>query len=536
MEKTKEVFFNKKQRIIRVITVFLAVILANFIIYLSLIITDSQKLYNTIINNASSNSIIEYSPKFKYLYISKKAQDTLNKCNSQLILNNIDFSLHINNDFYGMLSLPSVCKTNLTIDKSNYAGIKVKFNDNKPFEKIKINNNFLGSIFSNSNALDVYTKSNGNLTKHSTIPQGNEIIIDAFNCYIVYIPAIDIEIPENITVYRGKDVDINYTIKPANSTNSTLTFSNYDSAILNIENETFTGTSKGTTTVTCSVDNIEKKIIVTVLPTVEKINLNKTSTEIKLGNWSYVIPTINPSDSVNSKLVWTSSNNNVATVENGMIKSTGIGSCIVTVSTKEEPIVSSTINVKVTPKSTDYRYIQGQFDYPDTIIEGPYYVDNILIVNKKYSLPENFANGLNSEALEALKQMQQAASKQGISLPNISDFRSYNTQKALYERYVWEYGLNYANTYSARPGHSEHSTGLAFDIGNISIAYNLTSAGKWLSENCYKYGFIIRYMKEKENITGYSYEPWHIRYVGKDNAQKIYKSGLCLEEYLKLDK
>ena len=89
-----------------------------------------------------------------------------------------------------------------------------------------------------------------------------------------------------------------------------------------------------------------------------------------------------------------------------------------------------------------------------------------------------------------------------------------------------------ADTFSARPGTSEHQTGLAMDVGWIDDAFANTPAGIWLAENCYKYGFIIRYQKNKESITGYKYEPWHIRYLGKDIAKDVYESGLCLEEYL----
>jgi LAS superfamily LD-carboxypeptidase LdcB len=97
------------------------------------------------------------------------------------------------------------------------------------------------------------------------------------------------------------------------------------------------------------------------------------------------------------------------------------------------------------------------------------------------------------------------------------------------------YGKDATDTFSARPGHSEHQTGMAMDIIEASSAFEGTPAAIWLAENCYKYGFIIRYPKGKENITGYKYEPWHIRYLGKDTAWAVYNSGLTLEEYLGID-
>ena len=117
-------------------------------------------------------------------------------------------------------------------------------------------------------------------------------------------------------------------------------------------------------------------------------------------------------------------------------------------------------------------------------------------------------------------------------MPIISGFRSYGTQSRLYNNYVARDGEAKANTYSAKPGQSEHQTGLAFDVGALDDNYGNTAAGRWLSENAHKYGFIIRYMKGKENITGYQYEPWHIRYVGETVAADIYSKGLTLEEYL----
>src|SRR5699024_5056985 len=96
-------------------------------------------------------------------------------------------------------------------------------------------------------------------------------------------------------------------------------------------------------------------------------------------------------------------------------------------------------------------------------------------------------------------------------------------------------GAEMADTYSARPGHSEHQTGLAFDLNEISDAFAGTPEAEWLAEHAHEYGFIIRYPADKEDITGYSYEPWHVRYLGKEIAEKVYESGLCLEEYLGID-
>lgn len=163
--------------------------------------------------------------------------------------------------------------------------------------------------------------------------------------------------------------------------------------------------------------------------------------------------------------------------------------------------------------------------------EGPTYIKGILVVNKKYSLPSTYG-GVDKTASNALSLLQQSANKNGFSLPLISGYRSYSTQNTIYNNYIKRWGQEYTDTVSARPGHSEHQTGLAFDVGELSNSYGETKEGIWLKENCYKYGFILRYLKGKENITGYAYEPWHIRYVGVEVATEIMQKNLTLEEYL----
>ena len=114
----------------------------------------------------------------------------------------------------------------------------------------------------------------------------------------------------------------------------------------------------------------------------------------------------------------------------------------------------------------------------------------------------------------------------------ISGYRSYDYQAQLYNGYVARDGKEAADRYSAQPGKSEHQTGLAFDVGSIDNNYGETAAGRWLAAHCADYGFILRYPPGKEHITGYMYEPWHIRYVGASTARAIMSSGLTLEEYL----
>lgn len=182
--------------------------------------------------------------------------------------------------------------------------------------------------------------------------------------------------------------------------------------------------------------------------------------------------------------------------------------------------------------TTDAGYKTTSKGYKIEEKNGVTYVDGVLIANKTYSIPKSYApDGLTKECSEAFSKMRSAAAKDGINLYIVSGYRSYDTQKNLYNRYAANSGKAQADTYSARPGHSEHQTGLAMDLNSLYTSFGDTKEGKWLAKNCYKYGFIIRYPKGKEAVTGYIYEPWHVRYLGVQKATKIYDSGLCLEEY-----
>ena len=170
--------------------------------------------------------------------------------------------------------------------------------------------------------------------------------------------------------------------------------------------------------------------------------------------------------------------------------------------------------------------------YEIVVKDGLTYVGGVLIANKTYSLPQDYAPGVTSEAEEAVNKMEAAAAEDGLELFVRSGYRSYSYQSTLYSNYVNRDGKAAADRYSARPGHSEHQTGMAFDMNSLSQSFEYTPEGKWLAQNCWRYGFIIRYPKGKESITGYMYEPWHVRYLGTELAEKVYNSGLTLEEYL----
>jgi len=164
---------------------------------------------------------------------------------------------------------------------------------------------------------------------------------------------------------------------------------------------------------------------------------------------------------------------------------------------------------------------------------GVTYINGVLIANKTYGLPSSYGSGLTSETSNAFNEMKNAAESQGLTLNIISGFRSYSHQNNLYNNYVAKDGKAAADRYSARPGHSEHQTGLAIDINSLYQSFENTNEGKWLKDNSYRYGFILRYPKDGEQVTGYMYEPWHFRYVGVELATKLYNNGswITLEDY-----
>ena len=181
--------------------------------------------------------------------------------------------------------------------------------------------------------------------------------------------------------------------------------------------------------------------------------------------------------------------------------------------------------------------------YTAKVVNGITYIDGVLIANKTYSLPSTYAPGLLNSTKDAFNKMSADASTLGFNLFIGSGYRSYYDQKYLYNNYVARDGQTKADTYSARAGHSEHQSGLAIDICDRNVASCVSSGfdnsdqAKWLSDNCYRYGFILRYPKGKESITGYMYESWHMRYVGVDLATKLYNNGswITLEEYYGID-
>lgn len=204
---------------------------------------------------------------------------------------------------------------------------------------------------------------------------------------------------------------------------------------------------------------------------------------------------------------------------------------------------------KITAESSELKKIEDEYKdlvyrrkYDSTSVQvtEPSYINGIMIVNKHFALPKTYNYGEDKEAKQALNTMIKAASKEGLSIRLVSGYRSYQEQVRIYASNVAQQGEYHASIYSARAGFSEHQSGLTFDLGgsvrstDLLESFGDTKEGKWLADNAHKYGFIIRFLKDKEEITGYAYEPWHVRYVGVEHSTAIKESGQCLEEYLGL--
>ncbi|WP_345243110.1 M15 family metallopeptidase [Pontibacillus salipaludis] len=188
------------------------------------------------------------------------------------------------------------------------------------------------------------------------------------------------------------------------------------------------------------------------------------------------------------------------------------------------------------------------------VVDNPTSVE--VVVNKQRKLPDGYTppnltvpqvpfyfdefhqkKQMRGVAASALEELFEGAEQAGIDLVAASGYRAYERQEVIFASNVEEHGEEHARQFSAVPGHSEHQTGLAMDVTVAKLSFQLSQdlgdmkEGEWLAENAHNYGFVIRYPEGKTHITGYEYEPWHLRYVGKDVATKVYNQDVTLEEF-----
>ena len=189
-------------------------------------------------------------------------------------------------------------------------------------------------------------------------------------------------------------------------------------------------------------------------------------------------------------------------------------------------------------KSTNIPIIDSKFSIlvnKQNNLEKDYVPDT-----KVPSIPYGTNSSVRYDIIDPVEKLFKDAKAQGFTLILTSGYRSYDTQSSIYNSNIKNKGETWTSQFSAKPGQSEHQTGLALDISSVSQGGGLyqsfgdTEEGKWLAKNCANYGFILRFLDGKDDITGYTYEPWHFRYVGVEVAKYIMENNLTFEEYLKI--
>ena len=211
--------------------------------------------------------------------------------------------------------------------------------------------------------------------------------------------------------------------------------------------------------------------------------------------------------------------------------------CFIDGVTKVDKLPESSIESLATSMDTNPASVYALVNkmYP---MSSEYQPEDLVEVNVKFTFNyKDEKRMLRKEAAHALECMFEAATEDGIELLGVSGYRSFLRQQSIYNNNLSTKGYEHTNSYSARPGRSEHQTGWSIDISSESADGKLieefieTVEGQWVKNNSYKFGFIVRYPKGKEDITGYSYEPWHVRYVGYDLAKYLYDNNMTLDEY-----
>lgn len=191
--------------------------------------------------------------------------------------------------------------------------------------------------------------------------------------------------------------------------------------------------------------------------------------------------------------------------------------------------------------------LQGSMDaaMPDKDVEGTAFLVNREHAVSKDYVPEvrktdvyGMSQAMRPDAAAALEEMFAAAKEEGVSLASVSGYRSYSKQRTIYGRKKKTTGSTQkADALVALPGTSEHQLGMAMDVAQkgssqLNAGFGKTKGGQWISQNAHRFGFVVRYQLGYEEITGYSYEPWHVRYVGKEHANAIYEAGVPMEVYM----
>lgn len=418
-----------------------------------------------------------------------------------------------------------------------------------------------GKVTAVKNGKTEITVSSGELSDTITVNVKKDII-----------ESLDVSLAA-LSLDGGEEQKIDAKLTPADAKDVKLSWKSADTDVATVDkNGVVKGVNTGETTITLtdSVTGLSKDITVTVngLELPESMKFDKDSVTVEVGDVYNSVLKFTPEDITYTGAIYYTSDSSVASVTNeGVITAKSAGNCTIEAYYENDyrlvasmevtvidpfPITSQETTAPETPSPETKTPDTEPEPEPETdppasstpapapeysgshkmeVIDGITYFDGVMIANKTYTLPASYNPGVQPEAMDAFYDMQAAAAADGISLWILSSFRSYEDQDVIYNRYVAQDGRDAADTYSSRPGHSDHQTGYTFDLNSLEQDFQYDPAGQWLDKNCYKYGFIIRYPKGKESSTGYMYEPWHVRYIGVDLATKVTQSGLSLEEY-----
>lgn len=418
-----------------------------------------------------------------------------------------------------------------------------------------------GKVTAVKNGKTEITVSSGELSDTITVNVKKDII-----------ESLDVSLAA-LSLDGGEEQKIDAKLTPADAKDVKLSWKSADTDVATVDkNGVVKGVNIGETTITLtdSVTGLSKDITVTVngLELPESMKFDKDSVTVEVGDVYNSVLKFTPEDITYTGAIYYTSDSSVASVTNeGVITAKSAGNCTIEAYYENDyrlvasmevtvidpfPITSQETTAPETPSPETTTPDTEPEPEPETdppasstpapapeysgshkmeVIDGITYFDGVMIANKTYTLPASYNPGVQPEAMDAFYDMQAAAAADGISLWILSSFRSYEDQDVIYNRYVAQDGRDATDTYSSRPGHSDHQTGYTFDLNSLEQDFQYDPAGQWLDKNCYKYGFIIRYPKGKESSTGYMYEPWHVRYIGVDLATKVTQSGLSLEEY-----
>lgn len=418
-----------------------------------------------------------------------------------------------------------------------------------------------GKVTAVKNGKTEITVSSGELSDTITVNVKKDII-----------ESLDVSLAA-LSLDGGEEQKIDAKLTPADAKDVKLSWKSADTDVATVDkNGVVKGVNTGETTITLtdSITGLSKDITVTVngLELPESMKFDKDSVTVEVGDVYNSVLKFTPEDITYTGAIYYTSDSSVASVTNeGVITAKSAGNCTIEAYYENDyrlvasmevtvidpfPITSQETTAPETPSPETTTPDTEPEPEPETdppasstpapapeysgshkmeVIDGITYFDGVMIANKTYTLPASYNPGVQPEAMDAFYDMQAAAAADGISLWILSSFRSYEDQDVIYNRYVAQDGRDAADTYSSRPGHSDHQTGYTFNLNSLEQDFQYDPAGQWLDKNCYKYGFIIRYPKGKESSTGYMYEPWHVRYIGVDLATKVTQSGLSLEEY-----